>query len=108
MKHLELVEKYLETNRARGLGNGYTLNSFINLCCSKNKAKVIQAHETLRLGLQYSPNVFVYYSYHGGIAYYPIDMIKEKKIIAALAKMQGIKQRTLIIVKRRKKSEKRN
>ena len=107
MKHSELVEKYLETNRTRGLGNGYAITSFVNLCCKKRSSRgQSSTYEILRTNLCDSSKCFPFRSYHGSRAYYPADMANEARILRSLAKLQGVEVRTIILARR--KNEKRN
>ena len=67
---------YLQTNREKGLGKGFTPSSFSTLLYSKgNKYQ----HNKITNDLKNNPESnFGFLSSHSAVAYYPIDMLTKK------------------------------
>ena len=69
---------YLQTNRERGLGKGFTPCSFSTLLYSDGNQ---YQHKKITNDLKNNPETnFSFMSSHSSTAYYPIDMFDEEKV----------------------------
>lgn len=72
------LNSYLDTNKKRGIGNGYTPSTFISFKCSKHNA----SYQTNKLiySLKSRKDVFPFLSSMNCTAYYPNEMLQDEKI----------------------------